>query len=295
VWPILLVTAGVLLLLNNLGMVSWSVWFMLLRLWPVLLIAIGLDLMIGRRTLLGAVAAFVVVGGLVGGAAWFAASGRSLAPVGQRIEEIAYPLGAFESADVLLAPGVGSMRVRALSDSANFVEGTLQLRPGETLVDEFAARGVNANLELRSRGQRRGLGHWGPQDGWAWDVALHDAVMLDLEIEMGVGQLDLELTHLRIRELRVDAGIGQTTLYLPAAGRYNVVVDSGIGEVTLFVPRGLGVRLPLDAGLGNVDVPADFILQGDFYESPDYAEAESRATIEVDHGIGRVQVRYGNP
>ena len=46
-WPIFLIGAGVMLLLNNLGLLSWQVWTALLRLWPALLITAGIDLLIG--------------------------------------------------------------------------------------------------------------------------------------------------------------------------------------------------------------------------------------------------------
>jgi len=39
--PILVIAAGVLLLLNTLDVVGWSVWRWVARLWPILLIAGG--------------------------------------------------------------------------------------------------------------------------------------------------------------------------------------------------------------------------------------------------------------
>ena len=39
--PLLLVIAGILLLLNNLGVLEWSVWEEIAKLWPVLLILGG--------------------------------------------------------------------------------------------------------------------------------------------------------------------------------------------------------------------------------------------------------------
>ena len=65
VGPAILVALGVVLLLNNLGYLGWGVWETLVRLWPLLLIAIGLDLMIGRRTILGsALVALLVLAAL---------------------------------------------------------------------------------------------------------------------------------------------------------------------------------------------------------------------------------------
>ena len=45
--PLILIGLGVVFLLNNLGILDWSIWEILLRLWPVLLVAAGLDLILG--------------------------------------------------------------------------------------------------------------------------------------------------------------------------------------------------------------------------------------------------------
>ena len=49
VGPTILIAMGVIFLLNNLGLVSWDIWGTLLQLWPILLIALGLDMLVGRR------------------------------------------------------------------------------------------------------------------------------------------------------------------------------------------------------------------------------------------------------
>ena len=57
VGPILLIGLGLVFLLTNLGMLSTSIWGVLLRIWPVILIAIGVDL--GGVDLFRAVVAIV--------------------------------------------------------------------------------------------------------------------------------------------------------------------------------------------------------------------------------------------
>jgi hypothetical protein len=41
----ILISAGVVLLLNTMDHLSWAVWFRIFSLWPVLLIAIGIELL----------------------------------------------------------------------------------------------------------------------------------------------------------------------------------------------------------------------------------------------------------
>ena len=52
-WPILLIGAGLILLLMNLGLLSANLWAVLGRSWPVILIVIGIDVLVGRRGMLG--------------------------------------------------------------------------------------------------------------------------------------------------------------------------------------------------------------------------------------------------
>ena len=49
-WPLVIVVIGVLLLNQNLGRLPAGLWPLLARLWPVGLILVGLDLLIGWRS-----------------------------------------------------------------------------------------------------------------------------------------------------------------------------------------------------------------------------------------------------
>jgi hypothetical protein len=58
-------------LLSNLGFVSWESWNLVWRLWPLLLIGLGVELLIGRRSTLGAIVSGLLILFLIGGAiAW---------------------------------------------------------------------------------------------------------------------------------------------------------------------------------------------------------------------------------
>jgi hypothetical protein len=48
VGALILITIGGILLLNNLGLLPWSVWHNLWRYWPVILILTGVQMVIGR-------------------------------------------------------------------------------------------------------------------------------------------------------------------------------------------------------------------------------------------------------
>ena len=98
VGPVILIGFGVILLLNNLGLLSWTIWDTLFRLWPVILIAIGLDILIGRRSLWGSLLSAALVLAIFGGAIWLFAS-RPAGGEAVTTEQISQPLGGDVSLD----------------------------------------------------------------------------------------------------------------------------------------------------------------------------------------------------
>jgi len=68
VGPTLMIGLGAIFMANNLNMLRWDSWMAILRLWPVLIIAIGLEIFIGRRNVwlsavgVGAALALLVAG-----------------------------------------------------------------------------------------------------------------------------------------------------------------------------------------------------------------------------------------
>jgi len=65
VFPLILIVFGTVFLLNNLGWLNWDLWTAIARLWPLLIIAIGLDLMISRRSPFGLILSLIVVLGIL--------------------------------------------------------------------------------------------------------------------------------------------------------------------------------------------------------------------------------------
>src|SRR5512139_225381 len=70
VGPVILISLGVIFLLNNLGWLDWSVWSTVLRLWPVLLIGAGLDILFGRRSMWGSLLVALLLLAVLAGAIW---------------------------------------------------------------------------------------------------------------------------------------------------------------------------------------------------------------------------------
>ena len=66
----MLIGLSLTFLLRNLGLVDMDIWLALLRLWPILLIAVGLDILIGRRSLSGSLLVAAITVALIAVGLW---------------------------------------------------------------------------------------------------------------------------------------------------------------------------------------------------------------------------------
>lgn len=294
VWPVILIGAGIVFLLNNLGVLDWSVWGTLWRLWPVLLIAAGLDMLIGRRSLLGsalvALLLLAVLGLAVGrGLPQWGASGVSTV---DRTESISQDLKGAERAEVEIGFGTGTLNLSVLPEgSPQLIKGTLDLSRGESLTLDHSGAGAVERLLLKSNGTWTGSTNIAPDERKTWDLELNRDIPINLKIGIGVGRSILDLTQINLTGLEINGGVGEASVKLPARGRFDVNVDGGLGQITLIIPQGLAASIQVDGGLGGIRVAGDFDRDGEDYVSPGYSTAEHRANITIDGGIGQIVIR----
>lgn len=292
VGPALLIGVGVVFQLSNLGYLALDVWIAIIRLWPVLLVAIGLDIVIGHRrspwwSLLGLVLVLALLGGALLAYGITVNQGQALSS-----EQVSQPLQDANQAKVVIEPAVGSILIDTLSGSDLLVSGNIRLGNVGKVSQSYSVTGTRGSYTLRRTGASFVGSPFVSPGEWGWELGLSGAVPIDLKVSMGAGNTDLDLSGLNLSGLEVDMGVGKTTLTLPKSGRFQGKVDSAIGQIEIVVPRGAAVRVKADTGLAVTNVPQDFINNGDFYASPAYATATSRIDLDASQAIGNILVRY---
>jgi hypothetical protein len=290
--PVILIGLGIILLLNNLGVLKWSVWEVILRLWPVLLIAWGLEILIGRRSVWSSLLALVLIVVVLAGTLWLFGAGIGIGQA-SAAEEVRQALdgATLLGAEVVIAPAVGTLHIEALPESANLVEGVIRLGSGERATPEFAVEGETATFTLRSEGAFIPfVGGWGDERGW--DLGLNPDVPLQLEVSLGVGQSDVDLTGLTVSDLEVSMGVGQITVILPSEGHFQAEIDGAIGQTIVVIPAGLAARIRVDTGLASSQLPDEYQRRDDVYTLPGYNSADNRVDLEVSQAIGNITIRH---
>jgi hypothetical protein len=303
VWPVILIGIGGIFLLNNLGVLDGNVWVPLLRLWPLLLILIGIEILVGRRTpaasAFGAILLIVIVGGLVATLVFFPDNPtvQSLSSPVQELhqERIQSELGSTETADVQITwnPGTGSLTSLGV-ESTDIIQGTVTYL--DTLNASIETRNTHADITLAADEDSR-FGFDFLNVDWRasqWELGLHPSVTYDLELDAPSGEYAFHLAELRLASLKLDTGSGRVALELPA-GAYPVEIDAGSGSLEITIPRVQAVRLEVGDGSGPLNLSSQFTLVdgaadgNGSWETAGYAQTGG-LLIELDMGSGDVNI-----
>jgi len=299
-----LIGAGVVLLLSNLGYLPWQSWNVLWRLWPLLLVAVGIDLLIGGRSVVGTIVSALIILILIGGGvaiALFAQNTPMLTqwtqPAEWRTEHVEYPLAGIERATVSIDWSSLPAQLSALRDSPNLMEADIAYRG--RLISDVDVRGSRADVRLHSRFSWPwfGLPDLGNRAGRRWDVALSPDALLNLTLDGGSGPCRFDLIGLQISGLVLDGGSGPIELILPSDSTFEAEIDGGSGPISIVLPGSVGAQVVLDSGSGPFDPDERFRLQrgrrrGDgVWQTGNYPTAEHTVSLEIDQGSGPISIR----
>jgi hypothetical protein len=290
-WPIVLIGLGVLLLLQNLNLLPPNVWEALVPLWPVLLIVLGLDMFVGRRSVGGAILVVLLSTLIVVAALTWAALRAQQLPPGETRGLIQTYRGAKE-VSVELDFDVGELNVSALTGSDYLMEGEAKNGPGESAEQSYAVEDGEGQLTLSQKRNPLYAPFLSGRDSTSrWDIRLAAKVPVTLKVNTGVGSASLDLSGLNLTALDLTTGVGRTSVIFPASGPLTARVKAGVGDVILTVPADVPTRITVTSGLTQVRIPARFSRDGNVYTTVGFSPSGHYLELEVSAGIGSVTVK----
>ena len=286
----LLISLGIILLLNNYELLDINVWSMLLSLWPIFLIAIGIDIIVSRSrsvwaNLLGLMLVLVILFGSMGVMGMLVVDESAVSG-----DQIVQPLNGATSADVLIEPGAGDLTVAEHQKEDILIEGTVpKSESGITVSQKYSVLGEIGRYIIKASGVT--VYPSGDSGRWDWDLYINNEVPTKLGISQGVGMAVLDLRELAVSDLNASVSIGKLDLYVPASENMKANVEVAIGQIVITIPGGVGVKISTDTGLTIVQVPDGYIKGDEIYTSPNYDNSEYRVDIQVDLAIGNLVIR----
>ncbi len=322
--PVLLIALGVLLLLDNLNMVPALNWGAALRLWPLLLVFIGLNIIVQQLPrpwggLMSALVALLAVGAfgyvLIFGQDSDFVTRWTGGPTEVQVSTVAFPAAGIDTAEITLDFGAPAVTVSGLVDSPDVLAGTVSYL--ESMDFDARNRNGRADISLSTRDGSRTPEEqdWGTT--YPWELGINPRIPTDLSLDVGSGAVVLNLEELALTDLNLDGGSGRldaalpagdydvdynaasgaSRLTLPPTGRQEIQIEAGSGSLTLTLPDGVAAQVEIDAGSGSVVVASTRLTaveggdDGGVWQTADFdRDATSVLLLTIDGGSGSITI-----
>jgi len=288
--PLILIFLGGIFLLNNFGVLPWSIWLSLWKFWPVILILIGIEFLFGRSI---SMRTTIILFALVFVAPIFLFlnpfGGNPLTTSKLEINEALAT--ATRSKIVVNLPAV-NLKIQSLAtDSARLVSGSMSYSTtgGVPTIIKTEDKGV-AYLSL-NQSTENNLPFFGSIRN-DLELSLSRLIPIDLTLKSGAHNTNLDLTGLRVDSIEIETGTGILTIKYPKQFSNKTFIKTAASTVTFEIPAEVGSQIKITGGPKNVNIPTErFNKNGETYQSKNFDSAKIKIEIEVQIGAGSIQVK----
>lgn len=285
VGPVFWFGLGSLIIFYNLGYIQIDIWQALLVLWPVMFIALGVDMIFGRRSLVWSMVGIGVIIFLLAGAFLLFNSRTQTLTAGQA--ESVYELADVNELKLNISSSIGTVIVEA----AQQVEGDSELVITSASITEelMDQNGAHAEITITDDG---GIDFPGKlANEWQWVINIPTNIPSILSVDLGLGITSLDLVNTLVTDLTAEFEVGSTELDVPHNNQFSGKLDGGMGLIFVNVPRDLPMKVSSDTALVLVDVPANYRKTETGYVSSNYQSDNDYAELFLNLGIGSVVIR----
>jgi hypothetical protein len=124
-----------------------------------------------------------------------------------------------------------------------------------------------------------------------WSLRLNNDVPMNLRVNMGAGNSNLQLASLSLTGLNLILGAGMSTVDLNGdwVRDMDISVDTGAADVIVRLPKDIGVRVEVDRGPATIEA-ADLVRDGDVYTNAAYGVSNVTLHVNISAGIGRINL-----
>jgi hypothetical protein len=298
----ILISAGVVLLLNTMDHLSWSVWFRIFSLWPVILVAIGIELLFKKTRLsfLTLISPLLFFAAILGPAFVF---DSYLGVIGGASQTYHFS----EDLDSALTEARVSVRLNAgdlviSSGTGTLISADLDYFERKPIVT-YEASNLDSSARFKVRDRERRWLEWNFSQGrfhgaWnrkSWEIRLTERIPIDLTVYVKTGDADLDLSGLKVRILDLDTRTSQARVRIGnLVDEVSARIESKASKVSVSLPEDMALRIENHSNLSSTSF-SWFTLEetDDGYETPDFDQAARKLTLYLEGSLTKLKVsRY---
>jgi hypothetical protein len=291
---IFLLGLGAIWLLANLNILSFNIFGALFKLWPLIFVVIGINLIFKEN-------------GAIKGLTWLAfliililysTFGNVSTP--KFNGNWTFNTNSDNATQHVEEPMRTGLKDGSLKVDAGAVQVDVQDESDKLIIVDADQKDVNYDINYNSSGDNVDidLNNKVPNViGSAknkLDIKLNKQVTWDIKMNLGASNGNLDLSGLKLKRLEFDAGAVDYNIKMGGnVPVTEVKMDSGASNFAFDIPKDVGVRVKLDGALNNTNfAELGWNKKGSYYESPNYNDAKSKINIDADIGVSKLRVNY---
>jgi hypothetical protein len=290
---VIFICCGIVLLLNTLDYVGWSVWFKILSLWPVLLIAIGIEL-IFKKTFLSflAILSPILMILAILGPVYFSYDQWTRGVSWAKNYEWKIPFKEeIQKAKVIVEFKAGELEITG--DSLTLISTNLDYWDRKPQCD-FSFSDLDSTARIRIRGARKEWSDW-VWKGWRkhkWEIRLNPNVAVDLELSSKASEADLNLGDLKIDNLSLVLKASDLRVKFGKMELVKCKIDSDASHISILIPEESGIKIESDTKLTSTEFSGDISMfrEDETYRSVNFESSPYKIDLFLEGSVSTLEV-----
>lgn len=114
---------------------------------------------------------------------------------------------------------------------------------------------------------------------------------MDIKLFLGAGNGNVRLNGMNLQNVEVNMGVGKLDMDLSGDWKKDVIVDvnGGVGSNNMILPRNIGVVVNVTKGIGKISTEG-FKLNGDSYVNDAYGKSDITMIVKLKTGVGETKL-----
>ena len=282
---------GIFYLCKNYGWLPENLNLEILRLWPILIITVGLSLLNSEGFLsksIGFVIFLIVI--TITSFIIFYGVKNDTKPI---LNENPFRIERSEKTNyssIVIKSGVG--KVNITGGSEEFADGNLRSNISNLKIDnDTSSEKQKLSLKVESRDRIESLSKIEND----LTVKLSSELPTDISLNLGVADTRLDLREVLVNDLDIEIGVASLDLIMgDRAEIARVNLRSGVSSVKISLPDNVGSRIIIKEGLSSKQLKDLEKIDDKTYQTVNYDEAEKKIEIDLDIGLSKLEINHRN-
>jgi hypothetical protein len=275
--------------LANVGVITWAVIDALLVLWPVALIAVGVNMAFKNNEIVKAIT-WVLFLAVIISYSYFIEDKKldgnlEMQASSQNVTFEKKPKTAYGEFNLSL----GGLKLALDSNTANLMDAAIN-DPDVRHSMEYKNDEETAAITF----DKKRYFTFGSHGNKEYECGFHlnNDIVWDMNIKTGAVNGTFDMADMKVSGMDLDVGAGNLKMVLGSKyERTRLKINAGASKLDVVLPESAGVRVKMNGALNKTNFgELNWTKQGDYYQSQNYDDAASRIDMDVNMGVGKLTI-----